>query len=399
MKMQKTMVIAAVTLLAVAAAFLGCTSLGEGFLIPVEPEPTGPRFAFVVNGNPDDFGAAVTLGAYTVNPTTGALTAVAGSPFATGVLGSFLFMDVDPQGRFLFMPEGAKASTVAVYAIDQDTGALSEIAGSPFDTGGPGVFAVKVHPNGRFLYAVNRGDDSVSLFTIATNGSLTLVGAPLPTLGQPFFPIIDPQGRFLYITETGGVPGGPAPEVVVDGIVQGFAINATTGALTEVPGSPFPVGSGPRSGTVDGTGHFIFVTNRQSDTLSVFSIDQTSGELTEVAASPFVSGDGPFHAVDAVNGTNRYVAVNNINGPNVSVYQLNTTSGALTEVAGSPFTFNGWSRPQWTAVDPTGRFGYVVDWENTITGVTVDASGNLVEIPGSPFTTGGLNFPGQIVVR
>ena len=75
--------------------------------------------------------------------------------------------------------------------------------------------------------------------------------------------------------------------------VSGFDINAVTGALTLVPGSPFATGGSSGSGiSLDCTpnGQFLIAANAGSNDITVFSI-AGNGALTPVAGSPFAAGD------------------------------------------------------------------------------------------------------------
>ena len=60
-----------------------------------------------------------------------------------------------------------------------------------------------------------------------------------------------------------------------------------------VKGSPFPAGSVPTLATVDPTGTFLYVSNNGSGNVSAYMIDQSTGALTEVSGSPFAAGTGP----------------------------------------------------------------------------------------------------------
>jgi 6-phosphogluconolactonase len=68
--------------------------------------------------------------------------------------------------------------------------------------------------------------------------------------------------------------------------VSGYTINATTGALTAIAGSPFPAGSFPFSVAVDPTGKFAYVANSSSNNVSGYTINATTGALTAIAGSP-----------------------------------------------------------------------------------------------------------------
>jgi hypothetical protein len=195
------------------------------------------------------------------------------------------------------------------------------------------------------------------------------------------------------------------------GTVEGFAINSGTGALTAIPGSPFDACTNNdgsyndcRSGLVDPSGHFLIAMQPwETATIHIRQIDQTTGALSGGSDTPATSG-AFGGALATLDGTT-YLLVNNVYDASVSVYTFNPNSGAISPVSGQPFTFNSWEYAHYLSLDPSGRFGYVVDFgtdccdaaASTITGVTLNSSGNPVQIPGSPFSN-GTNAPTQIVI-
>jgi len=383
MNKQRLMVLLAFSCLLIIATIIGCTNLGQGW-------PVGggvSRFAFVVNSHTDSNVDGVTISAYTVDTTTGALTAVAGSPFNTKASGSSgtMWIDVDPSGRFLYVPNRG-AATVSVFGIDS-TGKLTEIAGSPFASGGDDTFVAEVHPNGKFVYVSNRSSvGSITAFSVGSDGKLTSLGT-VPASNTPRHLFLDPQGRFLY-----------ASDESEGDVIDAYSIKAD-GTLTPITETPFGNLSCPRSGIVESTSKFLLVANRCNSTVSVFSIAQDTGALSEITAqgSPFAAGNDPFGVVEIASGGTTYMAVNNLGDASISVYTFDGTSGKLTPVAGSPFTTLGLSRPHYMAL-ASGKFGYIVDQNNdNITGVTVDAAGKPTTITGSPFSGGGVSQPSQIL--
>jgi 6-phosphogluconolactonase (cycloisomerase 2 family) len=90
-------------------------------------------FLYVSNAGAD------TVSAYAINPGSGALTHVKGSPFATGSVPSALA--VDPTGSFAYVAN-AGSNNISAYTIDQASGALTPVAGSPFATGSSPVSIV-----------------------------------------------------------------------------------------------------------------------------------------------------------------------------------------------------------------------------------------------------------------
>lgn len=92
-----------------------------------------PKFAYVVNEGSN------TVSAYTVNATSGALTVVAGSPFAAG---TFLQgIAVDPLGKFVYT-SNFSSNNVSAFSINGTSGALTPVTGSPFAAGNPTGVAV-----------------------------------------------------------------------------------------------------------------------------------------------------------------------------------------------------------------------------------------------------------------
>lgn len=82
-----------------------------------------------------------------------------------------------PDGKFLYVIQemGCK---IYVYAYDDMTGEtkrLQTISTVPENfTGESACAAIRMHPSGKFIYASNRGHDSVAIFRVGGNGMLTL---------------------------------------------------------------------------------------------------------------------------------------------------------------------------------------------------------------------------------
>jgi 6-phosphogluconolactonase (cycloisomerase 2 family) len=138
---------------------------------------------------------------------------------------------VTPDGNFVVVVNQA-TSNVSVFSLDPGTGALAAVPGSPFDSGDqPGPVAID--PSGKFVFVGNTGGNSLSAYTIDSAGSLTAVtGTPIPlgTNAQPSSIAVDPAGKFVYVS-------------IVPQEVAGFALDPSTGALTPITGSPFSVGA------------------------------------------------------------------------------------------------------------------------------------------------------------
>ncbi len=93
------------------------------------------------------------------------------------------FLSITPQGSFLFASNFAD-NTVSAYAIDSNTGALGQVSGSPFATGGNGPGFVLA--TGAFVYVADKTTNDVAAFAIGDKGVLT------PVKGSPFSVPVSP---------------------------------------------------------------------------------------------------------------------------------------------------------------------------------------------------------------
>src|SRR6266851_2796894 len=258
-------------------------------------------FVYVANcgsvGCPGGVGTG-SVSAYMIEGMTGALTPVPGSPFATGIGPQGVI--VDPFGRFVYVAN-LQSNSVSAYTIDPATGALTEIPGSPFAAGGTSPRTVAIDPAGQFVYVANVTSNNVSAFTVdATTGALSeITGAPFAAGLDPLGAAVDPAGQFAYVSNCGNESLGC--QASSPGNVSAYTFDAATGALSPIGGSPFAAGTTSGSVTVDPTGQFVYVTNRDSNDVSAFAIDATTGALTPVTGSPFLAGSNPL-AVAATAG-------------------------------------------------------------------------------------------------
>jgi 6-phosphogluconolactonase len=128
------------------------------------------------------------------------------------------------DGRFLYVIHELQ-STIVVYSYQRADGGLKELqtlSALPADFKGKSTAAeITLSPSGKFLYASNRGSDSIAVFSVdSMKGTLKSVEFD-PTMGKtPRDFVIDPSGRFLLVANQ------DSGNVVV------YRINAASGRLT-----------------------------------------------------------------------------------------------------------------------------------------------------------------------
>ena len=122
-------------------------------------------------------GRGCSISVFTINPESGSLSAIEGSPFES--LGTNpLECVMDYAGRYLFVAD-VGSGDVSVYAVDQRTGVLRPTVGSPFATGKQPV-GIALDWSDEYLYVTSERGRNIDQFEIAENGKLTRIGKPVP---------------------------------------------------------------------------------------------------------------------------------------------------------------------------------------------------------------------------
>lgn len=213
-------------------------------------------------------------------------------------------------------------------------------------------------------------------------------------------PTSDPSNQFLYVgTVTTGNGGS-----IVGGEIQTYAIDAASGAVTPVAGSPFPAGAAagcidfeptgkfgftavgvnnstslesysrdastgrltlfgttnlnavPTRAAIDPLGQFLYVGTSVDffkTTMGLgFSIDSSTGTLTPLQGSPFTLS--PFGGTFTFHPSGNFVFMANTNGHSIDTYSVARPTGALTLSSTTPTCIN----PTPLRFSPDGDFAY-----------------------------------------
>ncbi|MFN8152256.1 MAG: PKD domain-containing protein [Solirubrobacterales bacterium] len=296
---------------------------------------------------------------------SGALTAVAGSPFGghDGPAGIAL----TPDGKYAYVGN-FDDGTVTAYSVFAN-GALVEVSGSPYPAGA-GVIGVAVSPDGKFLYAADYNGDDIRGFAIGADGGLTaLPGSPYATGGGPLGLAISPDGQHIYVSKYG------------TGQVASFTIGSD-GSLTPL-GSPISAGNTPVQVSITPDGSLLYTTDFFSNRLFGYAV-AADGTLSALSGSPFSSPLAPIGT--AISPDGKYL---HVTGTGVLRTYAIGAGGGLTDVPGSPLAVA--QNVESPAVSPDGRFVYSSTRQPVATGYSVGPDGSLSALSGSPFAT-GLSF-------
>ena len=413
--------VSAMVRLGIRAAHFRASILNGTLLSVISVSAFGQSSAqqYVYANVPGSASSISTLAAYAKSGQTGSLANVTGSPFSDRLEGGRLA--VDALGRFLFVLNPATGG-ISMFQIDSSTGALTEVANSPFSSGKTinlnqapaNPTSLSTEKSGKYLY-VGYTTGNFSNFSAITPFNIDAANLALTLTDQLSFDVSfnptqmfsDPRGLFLYVLSGpnpfNGVLNGAATVYSIVSSDGSLALNGSAGGGTkdramaiDPQGRFFFNGGGQLSGSlfwglispldgtsnsnsqfldlgennfplamvVDSSGKFLYV--QQSAGLVIYSIDQTTGQplpLTAPLAAPtFQLGN----VVADPAGAFLYAG----STAGVRAFQINPQDGSLTEVSGSPFSSGG------------------VAANIAISGTTIQA----VSGPSAAFTPPSLNF-------
>jgi 6-phosphogluconolactonase len=184
----------------------------------------------------------------------------------------------DPSNHYALIPD-LGLDKLFVYQFNNQTGKLT-----PNDppylpiTPGSGPRHLRFHPNNQWLYLVSEMASTIDTFSW---DSATGRAAPLqkismlspdfqknsPTESTAAEIVIHPSGKFLYASNRG------------EDTIVAFAIDPRTGKLTTIARTPSQ-GKTPRDFVLDPTGNWLICTNQASNNAAVFQVDTTTGKLS-----------------------------------------------------------------------------------------------------------------------
>jgi DNA-binding beta-propeller fold protein YncE len=250
------------------------------------------------------------------------------------------------QKKFLYVPYASTSALPSLYAwsIDGTTGALAALAGSPFSVADVSGLAsasqpptpLITDPTGTFLYMADKAGSKIDVFQIDSSSGVPVLLFQTPTAISPWNLATDGLGKFLYVTE--GNASGEGVQMDV------FSMNSVTGALSgenTMPALNMWQVQGEPTGTymvgIDGETGYAF-DQKFDPNVYVFSIG-ANGVLTQQAKYPTPSGNGPTGVAVSPNG--KFVYDFNISTTTAADGPMDGFSfagGVLTPIANSPFT-------------------------------------------------------------
>lgn len=183
------------------------------------------------------------------------------------------WVGTSPENKFLLVPD-LGLDRVVVYSLDAKTGKLAphtKIVVPP----GSGPRHMKFHTSGKYIYVLNELTLTISVFEYDPSKgefkSIQLIETLPPELKDKHLNSaaeirVHPSGKFVYASNRG------------HDSISVFGVDSQTGMLSLIQREPIR-GSIPRNFNLDPSGKWLIAAGQASNTLSLFEINQESGEL------------------------------------------------------------------------------------------------------------------------
>ena len=262
-----------------------------------------------------------------------------------------------------YTEEGSESKGIYAYRFDSETEQVTPI-GLAAEAINPSFLAV--HPNHRFVYAVNevsnyKGQKSgaVSSFAIdRSTGKLTLLNQVASRGGDPCYISLDKAGKYVLVANYGG--GSIAVFLVLkDGrLGEASAFVQHTGHGTNPQRQ-----EGPHAHSIDVSpdNRFAVVNDLGLDETLVYGFDGVQGSLA--AANPNIGkadpGAGPRHL--ALHPSGRFAYVINEMQSAITAFRYDPAAGQLQKIqtiSSLPKDFSGHDEAAEIQVHPSGKFLY-----------------------------------------
>lgn len=270
------------------------------------------------------------------------------------------FLAVHPNHRFLFAVneigdyKGQKSGAVSAFAIDSTTGKLTLL--NQVASGGADPCYITVDKTGKFVLVANYTGGSVSVFPILKDGSLSEASAFVQHTGHGTNPKRQEAPHAHSIDLSPDDRFAIVDDLGLDETLV-YKFDSSKGSLTlnDPPFAKADAGAGPRHFALDPNGKFAYVINEMGSTVSVFDYDARSGvlhPLQTISTIPQGFTELNEDAEIEVHPSGKFLYASNRGHDSIAVFAIDPNKGTLTLIEYVPT--KGQS-PRNFQIDPTGR--------------------------------------------
>lgn len=291
------------------------------------------------------------------------------------------FLAVHPNGKYLYaVNEAGKKSMVSAFALDQASGKLTLLNQMP--ALGEDPCHISLDKKGKYVLIANYSSGNVAVFPVLPDGRLAEHSAVVTDAGtvgpdkqrqegpHAHWISTSPDNRFALASDLG------LDEVLV------YRFDAKSGALSpnDTPFAKVDPGAGPRHFAFHPNSKFGYVLTEMAATITVFSYDRAKGALSPLQTVATLPKDytSPREAAElVVHPSGKFLYASNRAGVDtITSFSIDPAKGTLKLI--DKFSTKG-KTPRNFAIDPTGRFLLAANQESdNIVVFRIDAAtGNL----------------------
>jgi 6-phosphogluconolactonase len=304
------------------------------------------------------------------------------------------FVAVHPNGKYLYAVNevdefgGQKSGAVSAFAIDRRSGALKLL--NQVATRGGGPCHVSLDKSGKYVLVANYDGGSVASFPVRADGSLGEAAGFVQHTGSSVNKERQEGSHAHWIGVSPDNRFAIEANLGLDEVPV-FHFKASNGDLTPVePFVKVHLGAGPRHFAFHPDGKFAYLLTEMENAVTAFSYDARKGTLSAMQTISTLRGDysGPKEAAElVVHPSGKFLYASNRAGvDSVTAFAIDRLKGTLKLIGEFPTMGKA---PRNFAIDPTGRFLLAANQESgNIVVFRIDAAtgrltptGESVEVP------------------
>lgn len=272
------------------------------------------------------------------------------------------FVAIHPNQKFLYAVneiaefEGKKTGAVTSFAIDEESGALRVLNQQPSE--GMHPCHIVIDSTGKNALVANYSSGTVAVLPVDLNsGRLSKAATTVQHSGSSINKQRQEAPHAHSINLDASNRLAFAADLGLDKIFI-YRFDPTTGSLQ--PNDPaagvVAPGSGPRHFAIHPTSKFAYVNNELTSGITAFQFDSSNGALKEIQTLSTLpagfSGENSTAEI-VVHPSGKFVYVSNRGHDSIAIFQIDVATGKLTAHGHCP---TGGRTPRNFSLDPTGAF-------------------------------------------
>jgi 6-phosphogluconolactonase len=328
--------------------------------------------------------------AYRFDPEKGQLTAIG----VAAETADPSFLAVHPNGKYLYAVNeistfnGGAGGAVSAFSIAAKTGALQFLNQVP--TRGAGPCHVSVERNGAYVLVANYDGGSIASFAVRDDGSLGTASGFVQHSGSGPNKERQEGPHAHWIGTSPDNRFALAVDLGLDQVLV-YGFDSSKGIFTPMLSGFAKVkpGAGPRHLAFHPNGKFAYVLNEMDSSVTVFSYQAKNGAFSSLETISAVPKDyaGRKEAAEiAVHPSGKFLYTSNRGHDSIAIFEINPAIGTLKSLGQ---VLSGGKTPRHFAIDPTGMYLLAENQEsNNVVVFHIDpATGNLtptgqtIEVP------------------